>query len=594
MVTRTRTWLSMTIAVAISACTTIENATRDIEDEKRSSPNDYAGYSQAIYDGHDLSSFYIPMRDGTRLAVDLIRPTLNGEPASASLPVVWMHTPYNRREFRGRPTAEFYPGYALKLVPHGYNVAVVDFRGVFASFGHNIGYNRGEWLDEAKWDAYDITEWLADQPWSNGRVGMWGCSATGGSQMQALTTRPPSLKAVVPMSAEYDAYAFAVLGGAAPPKPIAPPNTPEGVDMVAMRDKIAVAVDGPDGGAELTDAIASHANNVDSVGLVPFRDSISPTTGSAWWNVSSPHTYADALGDIDIGVLSVANWDEAGTRHGPFITFNNLPQETTKLLVGPATHCDWSTVKDDTGFDLVTEELRFYDHWLKGVDNQVMTEPAVTYFTYNAPSDEAWRQSETWPLVEEQRTGYYLSAERSLSPDIPPTSDALPQLITAPGRSDVVSVATPDQGLILETTSLQADLEITGHPVVDLWIQTHAPDVDVTAFLLDVSPDGTTRTHQMLGRLRASHRKLSNAPYDNLDLPWHSFAQADSSPLPTNEPVRLVFDMLPMSYIFPKGHKLRLQLSFTDPNGGEGGETVTVLTGGEHASHVVLPIIPDE
>ena len=105
-----------------------------------------------------------------------------------------MHSPYNRRSFRGEPAVEAYPGYAIELVPHGYNVAIVDFRGVFASFGRNIGYNRGEWVEAARWDAYDITEWFADQSYSNGNIGMWGCSATGGSQMQALTTRPPSLR----------------------------------------------------------------------------------------------------------------------------------------------------------------------------------------------------------------------------------------------------------------------------------------------------------------------------------------------------------------------------------------------------------------
>ena len=137
--------------------------------------------------------------------------------AAEKLPVVWMHTPYNRRTYRGGVAAETYPGFALRLVQHGYVVAVVDFRGVYASFGQNRAYNRGEWLDAARMDAYDITEWFAKQPWSNGQIGMWGCSATGGSQMQAATTAPPSLKAIFPMSGEFDAYSFQVNGGVAPP-----------------------------------------------------------------------------------------------------------------------------------------------------------------------------------------------------------------------------------------------------------------------------------------------------------------------------------------------------------------------------------------
>jgi predicted acyl esterase len=140
--------------------------------DRISRPSEYMGWSEQAYDGYVRTSFYVPVRDGTKLAVDLYRPTKGGAVASEKLPVVWMHSPYNRRTYRGGETAETYPGFALKLAPYGYNVAVVDFRGVYASYGMNIGYNRGEWVDAAKFDAYDITEWFAKQPWSNGRIGM--------------------------------------------------------------------------------------------------------------------------------------------------------------------------------------------------------------------------------------------------------------------------------------------------------------------------------------------------------------------------------------------------------------------------------------
>jgi putative CocE/NonD family hydrolase len=160
---------------------------------KISKPGEYRGYSAARYDGYELTSQYVSVRDGTRLAVDVFRPAHGGVAATGRFPVVWMHTPYNRRNTQAGLTAANYPGKALQLVPYGYVVAVADFRGTYASFGHNAGHNRGEWMDAARFDAYDITEWLAAQPWSNGKVGMWGCSATGGSQMQALSTAPPHL-----------------------------------------------------------------------------------------------------------------------------------------------------------------------------------------------------------------------------------------------------------------------------------------------------------------------------------------------------------------------------------------------------------------
>lgn len=113
------------------------------------------------------------------------------------------------------------------------------FRGVYASYRRNVGYYRGEWVDAAKYDAYDMTEWFAKQPWSNGRIGMWGCSATGGSQMQALTTRPPSLKAVIPMSAEFDAYSFTTMGGVSGAGRVAPPGQAGENAAVAARDRLA-------------------------------------------------------------------------------------------------------------------------------------------------------------------------------------------------------------------------------------------------------------------------------------------------------------------------------------------------------------------
>jgi putative CocE/NonD family hydrolase len=573
-----------------SACTTTESAVT--ADGRISRPNEYIGWSEPTYDGHQRSSFYVDMRDGTKLAVDLYRPTKAGVVASEKLPVIWMHTPYNRRAYRGGEAAETYPGYALKLAPHGYNVAVVDFRGVYASYGRNTAYNRGEWVDSAKWDAYDVTEWFAKQPWSNGNIGMWGCSATGGSQMQALTTLPPSLKAVVPMSAEFDAYHFTTVGGIASPRPQAPPGQSGGNDAVAARDRLAAPVDGPDGAALLAEAVASHRENVESVGVVPFKDSLSPSTKLEWWKVSSPHTYLDALKQSKVGVLSVANWDEAGTRHGPFFTFNNLPKDNTKLLVGPATHCAWSAVKDETGFDLVTEELRFFDHWLKGKPNNVMNEPAVTYFTYNAPKESQWRTSETWPLASEQRTPFYLNEGGGLDRVASPARSERTAPMSPPPAAQSTTIEAATGGAFYETTPLAEDMEVTGHPVMNLWVKTTAGDADVTARIDDVAPDGSTRSYQMLGRLRASHRALATPPYNHLNLPWHSFTQAAAQPVPVAEPVELTFDLLPMSYIFKAGHKLRVSLSFSDPQRRETPPPVTILTGGAAPSALTLPLIP--
>ena len=291
-------------------------------------------------------------------------------------------------------------------------------------------------------------------------------------------------------------------------------------------------------------------------------------------------------------MLSVANWDEAGTRHGPFFTFNNLPSQNTKLLVGPAAHCAWTAVKDETGFDLVIEELRFFDYWLKGKQNDVMREPAVTYFTYNAPKESQWRTSDTWPLKTEQRTSFYLGNATGLERTKPPATFERPVTMGAAPASQTTTIEAAPGGTSYETAPLAQDMEVTGHPVMTLWLKTDAGDADITARIDDVAPDGSTRSYQMLGRLRASHRTLATPPYNHLGLPWMTHKAADAKPVPAGQPVELKFDLLPMSYIFKAGNRLRVTLTFADPQRRASPPPVAILTGGATPSAITLPLIP--
>jgi uncharacterized protein len=551
---------------------------------KVSSPGQYQGYGEALYDGNERSSLYVPVRDGTRLAIDVFRPTKDGQLASEPLPVLFMHTPYNRRTFTTGPTAETYPGFALRLVQYGYVVAVADFRGLYASFGTNVAFNRGEWIDAARMDAYDLIEWLAKQPWSSGKVGMWGCSATGGSQLQAATTAPPSLKAIFPMSCEFDVYPFGVPGGVARASgnTSAPPMSVPG----ALRDAAAAAVDGADASL-LSQAIGEHASNIDNAGFVPFRDSLSPSLSERWWLKSSPHTYHDMLRGSGVAIYAAANWNEGMTKYGAFFTFNNLPN--TKMVIGPAGHCEWTKVKDDTGFDIVIEERRFFDRWLKDVENCVMREPPVYYYTYNAPAGREWRAASAWPLPEEQRTHYYFG-EGVLSTQAPPAG-------TAADEAQVEYGVTPanraTKGLLYASEPLAEDLQVTGHPVVELWVASTATDGDFVVTLEDLAPDGTATSYFMEGRLRASHRALEDAPYDNLGLPWHPFTEAAVQPLVPGEPALLSFDLQPLSIVFAKGHRIRVVLTFADAATAmtQPAPTVTVHRNAEHASRITLPEI---
>jgi len=445
-------------------------------------------------------------------------------------------------------------------------------------------------------DAYDITEWLAVQPWSTGKIGMWGCSATGGSQLQAATTAPPSLVAVFPMSCEFDAYSFGVPGGMAPAE--GDTRSPPMTTPQEERNKLAAPVDDDTDGIQLAEAIAGQSASVDNLGYMPFRDSVPAALPVQWWNVSSPHTYLDQLNASNTAFYVAANWDEAATKYGAFFTFNNLTRPA-KLLIGPAPHCAWSAIPgpgatdinvlDATGFDITVEERRFFDYWLKDIDNGIMDEPPVYYYTYGAEPGTEWRAATTWPLPEEQRIRYYLG-EGLLSTETPQGTAAKDDFVVS---YEANAGNAAEHGLVYQTAPLEHPVQITGHPVVDLWLASTADDSDVVAYLQNVAPDGSSTSYSMHGRLRASLRKEDTAPYDNLGLPWHPFRATDVQPLVPGVPVELHFDILPFSMVFEAGHRIRLILTFADKATPilSPTPTVTIYRDAAHPSSITLPII---
>jgi len=165
----------------------------------------------------------VHMRDGVRLYVDIYRP--DGALGQRALPTLLGWSPYGKHNTSSRlawPAAGVQDGWMspytafeapdpMYWCARGYAVVYPDPRGSWYSEGEL----RHGGLGEAE-DCFDLIQFLGECAWSNGKVGMWGCSATGGSQMQALSTAPPSLKAIFPMSCEWDVYAFVAAGGITP------------------------------------------------------------------------------------------------------------------------------------------------------------------------------------------------------------------------------------------------------------------------------------------------------------------------------------------------------------------------------------------
>jgi predicted acyl esterase len=357
----------------------------------------------------------------------------------------------------------------------------------------------------------------------------------------------------------------------------------------AQRNALAVPVDADSDKSLLQRAVAQHAGGIDNAGYVPFRDSVAENFPERWWIKSSPHEYLDAINASGIAIYVAANWDEGRTKYGVFFTFNNL-KNRARMIVGPGAHCDWHSVREQTGFDIVVEELRFFDHWLKGVDNGVMDEPAVCYYTYGAPAGTEWRTAAQWPPPNQRRVRYYLGPQ-SLGTRPPSERDGRDE---ARVEYDVTAATRADQGLVYATEPLAADVELTGHPVVELWVASTATDGDFVATLEDLAPDGTAVSYHMDGQLRASHRALHDPPYDNLGLPWHRSHEADAQPLVPGEPTQLVFDLMPISMVFKAGHRIRLILTFAAGAATprlQPAPRVTVYRDLVRASSITLPII---
>ncbi len=559
-------------------------------------------------------SRYITVRDGTRLAADILRPVRNGAVETRPLPVIWILHRYLRASLvfgKLKTVVEELP-WLRNLLAQNYVIVAVDARGSGASFGTD----RGIMAPAAVADTFDVTEWLAAQPWSDGNIGMIGRSYLGQAQFIAASTRPPHLRAIFPEMAAFDSYADIVDGGI-PRVGFLP--------AVALLMKWidqghgAVPVDDDPEGKLLAEAVKDHQQNTYGVAAgtaLPFRDSRVDATGGPPWLVGSPHSLIGEISSSKIPIYHLAGWYDL--LDGDALLWYANVDNPQKILIGPWYHDDNLSSYDGA------EHLRWFDYWLKGINNGVMTGPPITYFTIGAPAGQEWRSTNDWPLPNSQPTPFYLRSGPTMT--IKSANDGLlgPQPPTEPRASDAYTVdydvtsgqasrwafpTSPGQprkgdmtaldkaGLTYTSELLTADTEITGYPVLHLWITSSAPDGDFFAFLQHVDETGTSRPISD-GALRASHRALSKPPYENFDLPYHSGLTTDAAPLPSpSTPTELVFSLTSTSYLVKAGHRIRLTITGADKGSAQTPEvspapTINVLRSVDYASYVTLPIIP--
>jgi len=592
-------------------------ATAGGREDRVSRFGEYRGYSSERYTTWERSSRYVAVRDGTRLAVDVFRPVdRHGDVARERLPVVWMPKRYVRATVRpdgsvstvmeSSPTAQL-------LIKHGYVIAAVDMRGTGASFG-----TRDEVSDPVDGrDGYDLTEWFARQPWSDGNVGMFGISYEGRMQLVTASTNPPRLKAIMPEVSPFDWYWIVHFGGIW--------RESMGGFETQLRTLDAspttARVDADTDGSLLAAAQRDHRGNTyDALGqrTMPYRDSVNPSTGHRNWLERSGGVYTAGISRSGVAVYHRAGFFP-GVGLDQAAWYVNQGNARSKMVLGP-----WAgggLALDDEWTMWSTEQLRFYDYWLKDIDNGIMREAPIHY---SLPSSHTrvggpWQGASQWPPTNTESRGFYFQDgpsgsvasvnDGSLDQFRPRGSGADVYTVdygvrhgnddpARPGSTPIDNTEFDKRGLTYTTRPLGAAVEMAGQPDVTLWVSSTASDGDFVVKIHDVDPAGVSTTVTE-GQLKASSRALGNPPYRFFGQPWPSHDSDEAKPLAAGRPNKLEFTFLRgvIGYRFQPGHRIRVTVTGADLNQGPASETldpppiVTIYRDARHPSSIRLPVV---
>jgi putative CocE/NonD family hydrolase len=591
----------------------------------------------------------IAMRDGVRLATDIYRPARNGAAVEGKFPAILERTPYGKDRLAG---------VANYFVPRGYVVVLQDVRARYKSEGH--------WrpLRDDPNDGFDTAKWIGAQPWSDGGIGTVGTSYDGGTQHALAIANAPYLKAMIPVDAMSDFGRYGVRhNGAFELRWFSWVFTlGNSAETQSAPAAAARAASDPAAAAALVD-LGTHVR--DYVRGLPLRPGTTPLKFApdyeAWLIEAMRHgdyddfwknhgaSVVDHLAEYkDIPVYHTTGWyDSWGSQVANlnYVELRKAKKSIQRLIVGPWTHggqtrsyAGQAQFTADAALDFDAWRLRWFDRWLKGVDNGVDREPPVRIYVmgggdaHKTPEGRLfvgghWRDEREWPLARTAATSYYLHANGVLSPD-PPGADP-PATYSFDPRNPVPTLGgnissegtlmfqgaadqrcrldfwlCPDSRplsarndiLVFQTPPLTRDVEVTGRLIVKLWAASDSPDTDFTAKLIDVYPpnaDFPAGVDLNIGDsiVRARYR---NGP-------------GKAELLKPGQPYEFTIEMYPTSLVFQRGHRIRLDISSSNfprfdvnPNTGEPLNDNrrwqiaknTVYLDSKRPSRIVLPVIP--
>lgn len=513
---------------------------------------------------------WIPLRTGEKLAASLWLPDIS---QGARVPAILEYVPYRRRDYTASRD-EANHGY---LAGHGYACLRVDVRGT----GDSDGIHTEQWSEDYDRDAEDVLQWIADQPWSNGRVGMMGLSWGANTGLRMASRCPPQLKAVIPVSAADDRYSNKYLGGC-----LLLNSVVWGFTMMAQNSRP------PSPDAVGDDWRPMWLHRLEEIPCYPANWMRHPHHDDYWASGSLDEHFSDFGCPVFI-VGGAADPGYAATVP-KMLSVLNVP---TRGLIGPWAHKYPQYAEPGPAIGFLQETLRWFDQWLKNEDDLIEPEPKfrIWMHEFSRPQGVAgtrqgrWVEETDWPPSDNDEKTYVLNAGGCLDQNAAKESTVAvctPQHLGSTagewmpwlafgGEAELPLDQRPDDALsvVFDTSPLDERLEFHGAPAIDLTLAVDKPVAMIVARLCDVAPDGTSM-RVTYGALDLGHREGPEA----------------SIPLVPGQKIRIRMPLYHTAHSFKPGHRIRLALSTTywpvlwpTPEVA----TVTVWTG---ASTLVLPV----
>jgi putative CocE/NonD family hydrolase len=589
------------------------------------------------YSGTQAASFYIPMRDGVQLAVEVVLP--EGLEPGARIPTLLSQTRYWRAKELRAPFRWFLSPDVLEpderdlrlfFTGQGYALVFLDVRGTGASFGawpH-------PWPNDSVSDAADVVDWIVSQPWSDGNVGGYGISYVGTTAELLAVPDHPAVKAVIPMFNHPDAFTdIAFPGGIFHQRFMSYwSDFDRSLDWNLVPEEFGFwgrlllrgvkPVDGDRGRRLLRKAIQGHASNGHAFTLgrpLDFRDS-RPEGMELTVEAVTVHRFKEEIEGSRAVSFGWGSWMDAGTADAVirrFLTFDNAGGGA----IGAWEHCGRFNASPYRSPDAPpsptlreqwSEMLRFFDAHLRRGEQPAENQKTLFYYTLG---EEKWKATPVWPPEGTTLQRWYLSADSALSPSEPTeevgsdryTVDfeantgksnrwwemgaVVGETVVYGDRSDAA-----DHLLTYTTPPLEQDLEITGYPVVTLYVTSTHEDAAFFVYLEDIDERGRV-FYVTEGQLRALHRKVSSGPSPyRLQVPYHSFLEEDAMPLVPGEVAEISFGLHPTSVLIRRGHRIRVGIAGHDQGTfvripTEGTPEFTVAQNRIHASWIDLPVL---